>query len=215
MLFMSSCSTNQHSLHKELSRNSEQTTQYQGHYKIGKPYQINSVRYEPYTKVANNHAETGKASWYGDKEHGRKTANGDKFNRYMLTAAHKKMPIPCMARVTNLKNQKQVIVMINDRGPYKPGRIVDVSEAAAERLGFKHHGVTDVKLEYLHEETTKLLAKLGLEQKNGSKPTRRTDLAKGCSTKCYIELMNAKHNLLELSAHQKKLYAESIKQNDV
>lgn len=215
MLFCSSCSTNQQSLHKKLSRHDNKHSKYEGHYKIGKPYKINSVRYEPYLEVKKNHTEKGKASWYGRGDHNKKTANGDTFNKYMLTAAHRQLPMPCIAKVTNLTNQKQIIVMVNDRGPYRGNRIVDLSEAAAERLGFKGQGVTDVKLEYMHEETTRLLSKLGLQRKHGSRAKTKHNFAKGCSANCYLELLNAKHNLIELSANQKKLYEKSIKINDV
>jgi rare lipoprotein A len=78
--------------------------------------------------------ETGLASWYGKKFHGRKTSNGEKYDMFALTAAHKNLPLPTYVRVTNLSNGKSVVVRINDRGPFHPGRIIDLSYAAAVRL---------------------------------------------------------------------------------
>jgi rare lipoprotein A len=88
----------------------------------------------------------GMASWYG---HGRGTASGERFNRRALTAAHRSFPFNTLVRVTNQRNGRSVIVRINDRGPFGGGRIIDVSEAAAEQLGMKRAGVVPVTLERL------------------------------------------------------------------
>ena len=93
----------------------------------------------------------GKASWYGKKFHGRKTSNGEKYNKNELTAAHKTLPFNTKVKVTNLKNNKSVIVRVNDRGPFKPGRIIDLSEKAAEVIESKEQGIADVKLRVLSE----------------------------------------------------------------
>ena len=93
------------------------------------------------------YAQQGEASWYGPGFHGRKTASGKRFNQHALTAAHKKLPLGTVATVTNLDNGKTVEVEINDRGPYVRGRILDVSAAAAERLGMKHDGTSTVRIE--------------------------------------------------------------------
>lgn len=90
---------------------------------------------------------TGKASWYGGYFHGRKTANGETYNMYSLTAAHKSLPFGSVVKVTNLENQKIVFVRINDRGPYIQGRHIDLSLAAAQKLGMVGSGVVPVKLE--------------------------------------------------------------------
>lgn len=108
-------------------------------YKVGKPYQIAGVWYYP--KEDFNYDETGLASWYGDKFHGKKTANGEVYNQNQMTAAHKTLPMPVMARVTNLENGKQVVVRINDRGPFVRGRIIDLSSRAADLLDFRSNGV--------------------------------------------------------------------------
>lgn len=91
----------------------------------------------------------GIASWYGKKFHGRKTSNGEIYNMYDMTAAHKKLPFDTIVKVTNLKNGKSVKVRINDRGPYKKGRIIDLSYKAAQQIGMVKDGVTKVKIEII------------------------------------------------------------------
>ena len=118
-----------------------------GHYKIGKPYKVAGKTYRP--KLVANYDKKGKASWYGDDFHGRLTANGEIFDMNTLMAAHPTMPLPSYARVTNLKNGSSVIVRVNDRGPYAHGRIIDMSKRAAILLGFKHDGITDVRVQYV------------------------------------------------------------------
>lgn len=117
------------------------------HYKIGKPYKIAGNWYYPKEDLTYN--ETGLASWYGDKFHGRRTANGEIYDQTQMTAAHKTLPMPVMARVTNLENGKQIIVKINDRGPFVQGRIIDLSSRAAEALAFRQAGVAKVRVEYI------------------------------------------------------------------
>ncbi|MGQ0618326.1 MAG: septal ring lytic transglycosylase RlpA family protein [Panacagrimonas sp.] len=100
----------------------------------------NPTSYEVFGKeyrvmpTATGYRETGLASWYGKKFHGRKTSNGERYDMFKLTAAHKSLPLPSWARVTNLANGKSVIVRINDRGPFHKGRILDLSYAAAAKL---------------------------------------------------------------------------------
>jgi rare lipoprotein A len=93
--------------------------------------------------------ETGKASYYGDRHHGRKTASGERFDQHALTAAHRSLPFGTRVRVTNLNNERSVVLRINDRGPFVRGRIIDVSRAAAERLGMLRAGVVPVRVEQL------------------------------------------------------------------
>ena len=93
--------------------------------------------------------ESGRASWYGGKFHGRKTASGERFDERKLTAAHRSLPFGTRVRVTNLNNGKQVVVRINDRGPWGMRKIIDVSEAAARKLGMIRAGVVPVKVEVL------------------------------------------------------------------
>ena len=99
-------------------------------------------------ELANySYFQTGNASFYGGKWHGRKTANGEIFDTYKLTAAHKTLPFGTRVRVTNLSNGKSVIVRINNRGPYSKGRVIDLSQAAFSKIENMSKGVTKVKLE--------------------------------------------------------------------
>ena len=91
----------------------------------------------------------GTASWYGPRFHGKKTSSGEKFNKHELTAAHKFLPFNTQVLVTNLNNNKRVVVRINDRGPFKPDRIIDLSEEAAGMLDAKKQGLTYVRVQVL------------------------------------------------------------------
>jgi rare lipoprotein A len=93
--------------------------------------------------------ETGLASWYGPRFHGKLTASGEVFNQERLTAAHRTLPWGSRVKVTNLTNGKSVEVRINDRGPFAQGRIIDVSRAAARALGMVRAGITAVEIEWL------------------------------------------------------------------
>jgi rare lipoprotein A len=109
------------------------------------------------------------ASWYGDAFHGRKTANGEVYDREGFTAAHPTMPLPSYARVTNLRNDRSMIVRVNDRGPYAAGRIMDVSRGVADALDFRRNGTAQIKLEYIGpaglqgSDDRKLLATLRMD----------------------------------------------------
>jgi len=91
--------------------------------------------------------QLGKASWYGKKHHGKKTASGEAYNMYAFTAAHKTFPFNSKVKVTNLRNKRSVIVRINDRGPFVRGRIIDLSYGAAKKLKFLNQGVVKVRVE--------------------------------------------------------------------
>jgi rare lipoprotein A len=91
--------------------------------------------------------QAGTASWYGGFHHGRKTASGERFDMHAMTAAHRSLKLGTVLRVTNLDNGRTASVRINDRGPYKPGRIIDLSAAAARELGMKQDGLAWVRIE--------------------------------------------------------------------
>ncbi len=139
-------------------------SKYQGHYKVGQLYVINKKIYQP--KEVTHYNKKGLASWYGKKFHGKKTANGETFNRRALTAAHTTLPLPSVVRITNLTNQKSVTVIVNDRGPFarKQRRIIDVSEKAAELLDMKLQGVAKVRVELLPYATATLHKKLAINK---------------------------------------------------
>ena len=99
------------------------------------------------------HREEGVASWYGGRHHGRRTASGQRFDTNAMTAAHRKLPMFTRARVTNLENGRSIEVVINDRGPYIKGRIVDLSSEAARRLDMRRQGTARVRVEVLDDGT--------------------------------------------------------------
>lgn len=101
---------------------------------------------------AQNYKERGEASWYGMKFHGHQTSNGEVYDVYQFTAAHKTLPLPSYAKVTRLDTGESVVVRINDRGPFHPGRIIDLSYAAAKKLGIDKQGVAAVEVETLIPE---------------------------------------------------------------
>ena len=166
-----------------------------------RPYTVRGVTYEPV--AGPGYVATGKGSWYGQDFHGRRTANGEIFGAYYLTAASPVLPIPSYARVTNLENGRSVMVRVNDRGPYMSGRIVDVSYQAAEILGYRAKGSAKVEVKYvgpapLHGDDNKMLmASVGREtrieqqsetmiamaptpmQRASSRPTSRDPLSGG------------------------------------
>lgn len=102
---------------------------------------------------ADGYRQRGGASWYGNKFHGHATSNGETYDMFKMTAAHKTLPIPTYARVTNLANDRQVIVRINDRGPFHRGRIIDLSYAAASKLGMLAKGTAQVEVEAINPRT--------------------------------------------------------------
>lgn len=122
-----------------------------GHYKVGQPYQINGQWYYP--REDYNYDESGIASWYGADFHDQATANGEVYNKNELTAAHKTLPLPCLARVTNLENGRSIVVRVNDRGPFSGSRIIDVSQRSAQLLGFEGTGTAKVRVQVLADES--------------------------------------------------------------
>ncbi|MBL0372910.1 septal ring lytic transglycosylase RlpA family protein [Rhizobium sp. KVB221] len=114
---------------------------------VGKPYQVKGKWYAP--KEDKKYDKVGTASWYGSAFHGRLTANGEVYDQYHLSAAHPTFPLPSYARVTNVASGDSVIVRVNDRGPYHPGRIIDLSNKAADMLDLQHHGTGVVRVQYV------------------------------------------------------------------
>jgi rare lipoprotein A len=110
-----------------------------------KPYRMGGEWYTPLPH-ARSFRHFGKASWYGTEFHGKKTADGEIYNMYDMTAAHKTLPFDTYVRVRNLENNKTAIVRINDRGPFARGRIIDLSYSAAKKLGIVGPGTTDVEI---------------------------------------------------------------------
>lgn len=110
------------------------------------PYTVLGETYK-ILPTAKGFTQTGTASWYGKKFHGLRTSSGEKYDMYKMTAAHRNLPLPSYVRVTNIANDKSVIVKVNDRGPFHSERIMDLSYAAAARLDFLGHGTAKVRIE--------------------------------------------------------------------
>ena len=112
------------------------------------PYVIDGVTYNVLEDY-RDYREQGTASWYGAKFSGHKTSNGELYDLYQPSAAHKTLPIPSYARVTNLDNGKSIVVRVNDRGPFHSDRIIDLSYAAAVKLGYMEQGTAQVEVEVM------------------------------------------------------------------
>ena len=125
-------------------------------YKVGKPYQVSGVWYYP--KPDFTYRETGIASWYGPGFDGKQTANGERYDQNALTAAHRTLPMPSIVRVTNLSNGRSIKVRINDRGPFRNSRIIDLSRRGADLLGFRQQGTAKVLVEVVEDESRRLAA---------------------------------------------------------
>lgn len=130
-----------------------------GDYKVGNPYPIKGVWYYP--KVDYDYVETGIASWYGPNFHGKKTANGAIFDQNEVTAAHRTLQLPSIVRVTNLRNGRSLKVLVNDRGPFARGRIIDLSRRSAQLLGIIRSGTAPVRVEIIADESRKVAALAG------------------------------------------------------
>jgi len=111
-------------------------------------YEVFGKKYHVLTKdkAKHGHSQSGLASWYGAKFHGRRTSSGEPYDLYGMTAAHRHLPIPTYVKVKNLKNDKEIVVKINDRGPFVDNRIIDLSYAAAKKLGIFEFGTAPVKI---------------------------------------------------------------------
>lgn len=137
-----------------------------------KPYSLFGANYTPLVQ-ATEHREAGIASWYGNKFHGHLTSNGETYNMFAMTAAHKTLPLPSYVKVTNLDNNKTAIVRVNDRGPFHRDRIIDLSYSAANKLGMLQQGTARVQLELLQSPAK-------LAQAGGQT---------GTAEQCYIQVL--------------------------
>jgi rare lipoprotein A len=147
-----------------------------GSVKIGRPYEVDGVRYVP--SDDRNYQNIGTASWYGDKFHGRPTSSGETYDMQDLTAAHRTLPMPSFIKVTNLENGKSVVLRVNDRGPFHSNRIIDVSRRGAQELGFIQKGMARVKVERVFPDDTteqrRILAALPTPGRNADDPQNGT-----------------------------------------
>lgn len=148
-----------------------------GRYHVGKPYQVAGEWFTP--KEQPGYDKKGVASWYGEDFNRRRTSNGEWFDMNRLTAAHATLPLPSYAKVTNLENGREIVVRINDRGPFVDTRVMDMSKAAAAELGYLNKGTTRVRVQYLGPAP--------LNDKGGKHLlAMNTELEKGTSTRNLI-----------------------------
>lgn len=147
---LSSCATD------KVGLNSQQAalTGTSGTYKVGNPYKIMGKWYYPEENY--KYSEIGTASWYGADFHAKYTANGEIYDMNTLTAAHRTLPLPSIVRVTNLENGRELVLRVNDRGPFAKNRIIDISKRGAQLLGFQTQGTAKVKVEILEKESKAL-----------------------------------------------------------
>jgi rare lipoprotein A len=158
IVFFNACSSKKrtvhHTYHKPSSKSYVHPTM--------RPYVVRGVRYHP-TVVSIGDEFRGRASWYGPKFHGKLTSSGEKYNMYDMTAAHKTLPMNTIVKVTNLENDLSAVVRVNDRGPFVDNRIIDLSKAAAQKIGLISSGTAKVKLEVI-----------GFKNKQGKKTISKT-----------------------------------------
>ncbi len=150
---------------------------------------------------ANNYVERGIASWYGTKFHGNKTSNGEIYDMYKMTAAHKSLPIPTYVQVTNLKNGKKIIVRVNDRGPFHSSRIIDLSYVAAKKLGITGTGTGFVEVRSINPRTW---------QKEKLQPPKASKLPADSFDALYIQAgaFTSQHNASKLQRQLNDLFPE-------
>lgn len=148
--------------------------------------QLSGTNEYDYQKLG--YTQNGKASYYGTKFHGRPTASGEKYNMYDATAAHKKILFNSLVEVTNKQNGKTAIVRVNDRGPFKPGRIIDLSYATAKKLDMIRDGVVDIEIRLLRAgaDGVTLSPKDSEEQQDRRKPRRKINIKKAQKKNKYL-----------------------------
>jgi len=144
--------------------------------KYGNPksYVVFGRRYYPKAS-SKGYVKRGLASWYGKKFHGRRTSNGERYNMYAMTAAHKTLPLPTYVRVTNLRNGRSTVVRVNDRGPFHGNRIIDLSYSAARKLGMAAKGVEMVEIRTIDPSTPKSDRKNDFLASADDAPTTKTE----------------------------------------
>ena len=184
------------------------------------PYTVFGVTYEVMPSAAG-YQEIGTASWYGRKFHGRLTSSGEVYDMFEFTAAHKSLPIPSYVQVTNLANQEQIVVRVNDRGPFAEGRIIDLSWAAAQRLGFADKGTARVELVILGHPDALESSAVPVEPETTAEPSvqpplplRYQILALSDSDKAQQALLNALESL-EMDAAQGQLSSVTIGERSI
>lgn len=151
-----------------------------------KPYTVNGKTYYPMsTSAAVGFTETGEASWYGPSFHGKKTSSGEIYNQYAYTAAHKTLPFGTKLRVTNLGNGLSTTVVVNDRGPFKDGRIIDLSNSAAKDISMIGTGTARVRITAIGSTTSSSIAQSSKSYDIASNVSTKTSTATATSASVY------------------------------
>ena len=172
-----------------------------------KPYVVFGKRYVPMTDE-RPFKQKGRGSWYGKKFHGQKTSSGEPYDMYQMSAAHPTLPIPSYARVTNLSNGKQVIVRVNDRGPFHSSRVIDLSYTAALKLGYIGHGSADLEVErLLPADIEQILANKG----NASSPAVATEAVSAPAVETNSLAAPASGFYLQFGAYSQAANAEVVR----
>ena len=164
-----------------------------------RPYSVFGRDYLPATSL-RPYKERGLASWYGRKFHNQKTSTGEPYDMYAMSAAHPTLPLPSYARVTNLANGRSVIVRVNDRGPFHPGRIIDLSYAAAHRIGIAQNGSGEVEVESVFASGAPPTPVAPLQTVAASEPAVATPIPVGQEAGGYVVQLAAFANYVNAQA---------------
>ena len=178
-----------------------------GRYQVGNAYQVAGRTFTPHEQP--DYDISGLASWYGEAFHRRKTSNGEWFDMNTLTAAHATLPLPSYALVTNLENDRQVVVRINDRGPFVDTRVIDVSKKAADVLGYRQKGIAHVRVQLLgiaplNDHGSHLMA-MNQALGNGASMQQLASLANNPSARSNVQVA-------AVSVKRKKAFSEPLQQ---
>ena len=175
-------------------------------------------------KNVDGYTQTGLASWYGDKEHGNLAASGERFSKYDYTAAHKSLPFGTVVRVTNLENGMDVVVKINDRGPFIRGRIIDLSYSSAKSIDLIRTGVAKVKVEVISSPSKRnqnyfnpiYTVQVGSFSSKVNAMSLKDELGSGIAREARIESIEIKGDTyyrVRVGMYSSKSKAESMKRN--
>lgn len=183
-----------------------------------KPYVALGETYVP-MKEARPFSQSGVASWYGKRFHGKKTASGELYNMYAMTAAHPTLPIPSYVKVTNIKNNRSVIVRVNDRGPFKHSRIIDLSYAAAHKLRIISQGSAQVEIEVVTPENYSAQNSVNTETASGTNPLpatpTSTPMVENDTSQFFVQAGAFKHETNANSLKQKILNLGIITRDNI
>jgi len=193
--------------HVDTTRVPDATPQHEPRSTYGNPrhYKVRGQRYYVLNS-SRNYSQRGTASWYGTKFHGHRTSSGEPYNMYAMTAAHKTLPLPTYVRVTNLDNNRSVVVKVNDRGPFVAGRIIDLSYVAAKKLGMTIAGTANVEVTAIHPNQTQKTVR-----NNVTKPAPATNTANNSNLYLQVGLFDDRQNAEQLKQRLKNLPIPTIK----